>query len=438
MRHRYSNWVEGLNGDWLISRQRFFGVPFPVWYPLDAESEPDFDHPITPPESMLPIDPSTDVPPGYNESHRGQVGGFVGDPDVMDTWATSSLTPQISGRWIDDPDLFSRVFPMDVRPQAHDIIRTWLFATVVRAHFEHGSLPWTNAALSGWILDPDRKKMSKSIGNVVTPMPLLEQYGSDAVRYWAACARPGTDTAFDEGQMKIGRKLANKLLNASKFVLGFGPVPADATITNVVDRSMLARMATVVDDATAAFESFDYARALERTETQFWWFCDNYVELVKGRAYADADGEGEPDVEGAHSARLALRVALSLFHRLFAPFLPFVTEEVWGWWQSGSVHRQPWPSAQELAVPGATAGAQAAAETDVLDPVIEVLAQVRRAKTEAKLSQRAGVDRVVVRAPAAALHAVAAGLTDLTRAGSVVAWDTAEADTLTVSVTLSA
>jgi len=406
MRHRYSNWVEGLNGDWLISRQRFFGVPFPLWYPVDADGVADHDRPIVPAPETLPIDPSTDVPPGFTEAQRGAPNGFIGDPDVLDTWATSSLTPQIAGRWVDDRDLFDRVFPMDVRPQGHDIIRTWLFATVVRAHYEHDSLPWRNAALSGWILDPDRKKMSKSKGNVVTPMEYFDKYGSDGVRYWAANARPGVDTTFDEGQMKIGRKLATKLLNVTKFVLSFGTPAADATVESAIDLALLARLDTLVAEATAAFEGFDYARALERIESTFWWFCDDYVELVKGRAYGS---RGEAP---ANSALVALGSALSTFQRLLAPFLPFVTDEVWGWWQEGSVHSAPWPTATTL-------GGDAA----ILDPVCEALALVRRAKTEAKVSQRAPVDRIVITATGPEIAAIRAGETDLHDAGSIAIID---------------
>ncbi|HUS62861.1 MAG TPA: valine--tRNA ligase, partial [Acidimicrobiales bacterium] len=301
MRHRFDHWVEGLNGDWLISRQRFFGVPIPVWYAVTDNGEPDWDTPILPDESTLPIDPQSDAPPGFDEAQRGVAGGFVGDPDIMDTWATSSLTPQIACGWEDDPDLFARTFPMDLRPQGHDIIRTWLFSTVVRSHLEHDSLPWSDTALSGWILDPDRKKMSKSKGNVVTPMAMLEEHGTDAVRYWAARGAPGTDTAFDTGQMKIGRRLAIKLLNASNFALKLGS-DTSGVVSEPLDLAMLAQLADVVDEATAALEGYDYTRALDRTESFFWRFCDDYVELVKGRAY----GEGDP----SESAKAALGLAL--------------------------------------------------------------------------------------------------------------------------------
>jgi valyl-tRNA synthetase len=384
MQHRYDNWVGGLAGDWLISRQRWFGVPIPVWYRLDEQGATSYDGPMVPTEDRLPVDPSTDCPAGYTEDQRGKPGGFIGDPDVMDTWATSSLTPQIAGQWEDDSDLFGRVFPMDVRPQAHDIIRTWLFATVVRSHHEHGCAPWKNAALSGWILDPDRKKMSKSKGNVVTPMHLLEQYGADAVRYWSASGRPGTDTAFDEGQMKIGRKLSIKILNASRFALGLGDPAAGASVTEPLDRAMLVRLADLVDEATAAFEAFDYARSLERTEAFFWRFTDDYLELVKHRAYG---GHGEV---AADSAKLGLRLALETLLGLFAPILPYVTEEVWSWWREGSVHRSAWPDAAKIRA----AAGQGQAEG--LDLAAVVLGEIRRAKTEAKRGLAVEVESVVV------------------------------------------
>ena len=405
MKHRYTNWVGGLNGDWLISRQRYFGVPIPLWYPLTAAGEPDFDHPIIPSESLLPIDPSSDTPAGFTEAQRGVAGGFMGEPDVMDTWATSSLTPQIAGRWIDNQQLFNNIFPMDVRPQAHDIIRTWLFATTVRSHFEHNVAPWKNAALSGWILDPDRKKMSKSKGNVVTPIDLFEQYGSDAVRYWAASARPGVDTAFSEDQMKVGRKLATKLLNVTKFVLGFGEANPSATPTEAVDIAMLTRLAGVVDEATTAFETYDYARALEKSESFFWWFCDDYVELVKTRAYSEG--------VGSDSARAALQRALSTLQRLFAPHIPFATEEVWGWWQTGSIHRASWPTRSDL-LSGITATDSA---EKLLDAVCNVLAAIRRTKTEAKVSQRAEIEHVLVHATSEQIALVQLGLVDLVNAG---------------------
>ena len=411
MRTRYTNWVEGLNGDWLVSRQRWFGVPIPVWYALDGDGRPQYDRVLVPDEASLPIDPASDAPPGYEGSQRGQPGGFVGDPDVMDTWATSSLTPQIACGWEEDPDLFARTFPMDVRPQAHEIIRTWLFSTVVRSHLEHDSLPWRRAAISGWVLDPDRKKMSKSKGNVITPIGLLERYGADAVRYWAASGRPGTDTAFDESQIKVGRRLAIKILNAARFVLGLaGATGGDddaatetGAVTEPIDRALLAKLGELIDSATEAFEAFDYARALERTERFLWDFTDNYVELVKNRAYREGDA-------GA-SARACLQVALGVVLRLFAPFLPYACEEAWSWWREGSIHRALWPERAELPEAGDPA---------VLAAAAEVLGQVRRAKSEARRKLRTPVTEAHVTAPPEFLEALAAATGDLCDAGNIV------------------
>jgi valyl-tRNA synthetase len=390
MQVRYENWTNGLTGDWCISRQRFFGVPFPVWYPIDRDGRIDHAHPISAGEDQLPVDPSTDVPPGYRAEQRGVPGGFAGDPDVMDTWATSSVSPQIVCGWPDDRDLFERTFPMDLRPQAHDIIRTWLFTSVLRSHLEHDSLPWSNAALSGFILDPDRKKMSKSKGNVVTPLALLEEHGSDGVRYWAANGRPGADTAFDTNQMRVGRRLAIKILNASKFALS--SADPQGAIAAPVDRAMLRSLAALVDESTRAFEDYDYTRALQRTESFFWRFCDDYLELVKGRRY------GEQGADGAASANAALTAALSVMLRLFAPFLPFVTEEVWSWWKEGSVHHAKWPTPEEV-LSLVTDNSDATRQSDeaIYQTATDLLFDVRKQRSEAKQPLKVPISKVRVK-----------------------------------------
>ncbi len=446
MRVRYENWVGGLTGDWLISRQRFFGVPIPVWYKLDAAGEKGAV--IVPTEASLPIDPSSDVPPGYSEADRGSK--FVGELDIMDTWATSSLTPQIAGGWETDPELFDLVFPYSLRSQGQDIIRTWLFSTVLRAQLEHGTIPWANTGISGFIVDPDRKKMSKSKGNVVTPKGMLDEHGSDAVRYWAASSRLGTDAAFDPQnpkQIKIGRRLAIKVLNAAKFVYSFEAGRADQTqagrvdpkgapqagragqaqagrvdpkgrieteVTEPLDIEMLRSLGVVVETATDALEKYDHARALETAEQFFWTFCDDYLELVKERAYGAATPEAQA------SAVMALRTAIDVFLRLFAPYLPFATEEVWSWKHDGSVHTAAWPTSQDTGAAGEPSG--------LLGLVSEALIGIRRAKTDAKASQKTEVVSATIAGPAL----LRLGLADLQAVGRIAAVEFVEADEIDV------
>lgn len=433
MRVRYENWVNGLNGDWLISRQRFFGVPFPLWYPLNEAGEPDYEHPIVPSEDILPIDPTIDVPAGYEESQRDQPNGFTAEQDIMDTWATSSLTPQIVTRW-EEPDeeskaIFNATFPMDLRPQGQDIIRTWLFSTVDRAHLENKCLPWAHATLSGWILDPDHKKMSKSKGNVVVPNEPIEKFGADAVRYWAAAARLGLDATYDEGQMKIGRRLAIKLLNATKFALAIGREddnhhvadsavatwnPAD--VTEPIDRAAMARMAAVVREATDALNAYEHSKALETIEAFFWQFCDDYIELVKNRAYGTADATGKlPSEAAVKSARTTLGLGLDAFVRLLAPYLPYAAEEVWAWMHEGegSVHRAAWPVADVYAEAAGDASA------DLLAHAGEALAALRGIKSKAKVSMKTPILSVTLGAADDVRASIEAALNDIAEAGRV-------------------
>jgi len=441
MKTRYTHWVEGLNQDWCISRQRHFGVPFPVWYPVGDGGELEFERPIYAEKKALPVDPLTDVAPGYTERQRDQPGGFSAEPDVMDTWATSSLTPQIQSHWGVDPERHAKLFPMDIRPQAHDIIRTWAFSTIVKAWMHEGEIPWYHVVLSGWILDPDRKKMSKSKGNVVTPDDLLVEWSSDAVRYWAARARLGTDTAFDPGVFKVGKRLATKVFNASRFVL-MQIERAGAEVTGVehiaepLDLALIERLRSVIDHSTRAFEAFDYAAVLQVVEESFWQFCDHYLELVKLRSYADED------TPGRRSALAALGLGLNAYLRLLAPFLPFVTEEVWSWTFAGegrakSIHTSAWPTTKELeAVPRPQVDG-------TFEAAVEVMTKIRGAKTLGQKSLRWPVASLEIAGAESARAALAPVVDDILRAGNVAPdglalkdGDAPEGERFAVTVTL--
>lgn len=415
MKVRYDNWVNGLSGDWLISRQRYFGVPIPVWYAVGEDGETDYNTVITPSESQLPIDPSSDVPNGYTAAQRGVAGGFVGETDVMDTWATSSLTPQLAGGWGIDDELWNLVAPFSLRPQAQDIIRTWLFSTLLRSELEDGRLPWQHTTISGFIVDPDRKKMSKSKGNVVTPIALLEKYGADAVRYWAASSKLGADAAFDPQNpklIKIGRRLAIKVLNAAKFVLGFELPTPSAVISNPLDLSVLAELDTVLRQATTALATYDHARALEVTEKFFWTFCDDYLELVKTRAY----GTDVSDEESA-SAVITLRRVLDIMLRLLSPFLVFATEEVYSWVHEESIHTAAWPTPEEVTF--AVLPADMEKSRTILDTVSAALIGVRRAKTDGKVKMRTPILSATIRTNSANIQDISRALGDLKAVGHI-------------------
>jgi valyl-tRNA synthetase len=396
-----------------VSRQRYFGVPIPVWYPLDAAGRPDHDRPLLPASDQLPVDPMTDAPPGYGAEQRGRPGGFAGEPDVFDTWLTSSLTPQITSGWPEDAGRHRALFPFDVRPQSHEIIRTWAFYTLVQSLLHEDAVPWRHVLISGWVVDPDRKKMSKSVGNVVTPEAWMDRYTADGVRYWAASARLGVDTTFDEAVLRIGERLVIKLFNAARFV---HLQPGEGgEIGDELDRAFLHDLRRAAERVTATLEGFDHAGALGEAERFFWsGFTDNYLELVKGRARRGG--------EGGASAVAALRLALGVLVRLFAPFLPFVTEEVWSWRAAAetgapSVHRAPWPGAADFA------SVPSPADPESFAAAVAAIAAVRRFKGEAKASPGAPLARVeLAGAPAsvARLRRVAADVTDAARAAELV------------------
>ncbi|MDX1982688.1 MAG: class I tRNA ligase family protein, partial [Bryobacteraceae bacterium] len=341
-----------------------------------SEGQPVYEQPIVANEASLPVDPIDAAPPGYTEAQRGQPGGFIAESDVFDTWFTSSLTPQIVSGWMSDPALHANLFPNDVRPQSHEIIRTWAFYTIVKAHLHSNTIPWKHVAISGWVLDPDRKKMSKSKGNVITPIHLLDEFGADAVRYWSANARLGTDTAFDTNVLKVGKRLVTKLFNAGKFVLG--QTAETHPISHPLDLAFTRQLRDLVARATDYFEKYEHALALDAIEKFFWrGLTDNYLELVKARS------RSETDAVGRGSAVATLRFSLNVLLRLLAPFVPYITEEVWSWAfaeETGhrSIHKAPWPNAAEF--PGATG------DSDLFETAVAAFSAINKSKSEGGVS----------------------------------------------------
>lgn len=404
MQLRYEAWVNGLNQDWCISRQRFFGVPFPVWYHVDANGNPDYSKPIYPNESRLPIDPMIDIPEGFTEDQRGQANGFIGEKDIMDTWATSSVTPQIAMEFA--PEGHHITLPFDVRPQAHDIIRTWAFYTIMKAYATEDNIPWKEAHISGFVLDPDRKKMSKSKGNVITPLNLIEKYSSDAVRYWAGRARLGIDATFEEKVMDQGKKLCTKFFNASKFVFNIVTqsgidlnIDYINNITNDLDRAWISKIIAGIKLSRKFFEDNNYTGALDTTEHLFWDFCDNYLEIIKGRAY------GENPV----SAVSSLMLSLDLFCKMFAPFLVFITEEIYQsrpWNHSTtSLHSTKYPNTEDFKAFDV--------DSSIYNCVVNVVENVRKAKADLKRSVKAPVLALTVNASNESIALIKLAQTDI-------------------------
>lgn len=374
MRHRLDNWIDGLNWDWSISRQRKFGVPIPVWYDKDGNV-------YYADESQLPVDPLKDKPLNAPEDAE-----LTPETDVFDTWFTSASTPFLAIELIDNP-IKDKLFPMSLRPQGHDIINFWLFYTLVKSHLLHNANPWENVTINGWVLDPKGQKMSKSKGNVVAPQDVVEKYSADALRYWAGGSKLGDDLPYQEKDLKTGDKFVTKLWNASKFAtMNLEGYDYTGNATKQIDNWALTRLSKTITEATAFMDNYEYARA-KLTIEQFFWsdFCDNYLELIKNRIYDPKTPEEKK------SAQYTLSTCLSAIIRLMAPFTPFITEELYHKYlkereQAKSVHLLPWPDAPKQDDQAEQAG----------NTAVEILAAVRKKKSEHKISMKAPVKKLII------------------------------------------
>lgn len=397
MKIKLDKWIEGVNLDWCISRQRYFGVPFPIWYSKRPGEEGKI---LFASRDQLPVDPLVDLPKGYN---RDEV---IPDTDVMDTWATSSVSPQLSSHGIAknymiDETRHKKLFPADLRPQAHEILRTWAFYTMLKAYLHEDTLPWKNIMISGWCLAQDKSKMSKSKGNVLAPETLLDNHGADVIRYWAASSKLGADTAYSEDVIHNGKRLVNKLWNAAKFVSGhFDKIPeADKSlelskvkhkITRSFDKYLINKLIDLVEFADQEYMNYEYAIAASKVEEFFWsLFCDNYLEITKTRAYNEAGG----DNEGALSSHLTLYHSLKILLKLFAPIVPHITEELFQILYNAdgkdSIHsRRAWPKVGD------------AKFTDIEEAqserLLEILEIARKIKAQGNLSVKAPLEYIEI------------------------------------------
>jgi len=383
MRNRYDNWVKGLQWDWLISRQRYFGVPFPVWYCKKC------DETILAKEDKLPVDPIKDKPP-VSECPKCKCKEFVPEKDVLDTWATSSLTPRLAIELM-PKELWSKLYPMSLRPQAHDIITFWLFNTTVKSNLHYKVNPWKDVAISGWALDPHGKKMSKSKGNVVEPQVVIEKFSADCLRFWAAGSKLGDDLPFQEKDLVTAQKFVVKLWNASSFTfMHLKDYKLDKPEKlELMDEWLLNKLNNVIESSTKSFEKYDYSRTKLDVESFFWKdLCDNYLEIVKDRLY-NPDRRGE---EARLSAQYTLYTALLSVLKLVAPIMPYITEELYqGFFKEKendkSIHISKWPSLIKVDKNAKKVG----------EVAVYVLVKARQAKAEKKVSLKNPLKRLFVK-----------------------------------------
>jgi valyl-tRNA synthetase len=373
MKHRYDNWVNGLQWDWLISNQRYFGVSFPVWYCKKC------DTPIIADEKSLPVEPLKDAPP-IKSCPKCKSKEIIPEKDILNTWFTSSMTPQLSA-WLMPKEIRPKLFPMDLRPQAHDIISFWLFNTMVKSRLHFGKNPWKDAAISGFVT-LQGEKMSKSKGNIIRPQELMEKYGADAIRYWAASSKLGEDFDYQEKDVITGKKFAVKILNAANFVFMNLKLPKKAPKLIETDRLFLAQLNNLINQATEAFENCNYSAAKTAADSFFWQvFCDNYLEIVKNRVYNGSESEKA-------SAFFTLYRAFLAILKLMAPITPFIAEELYHAYFKknegrASIHLESWPKPVKIKA--------SKSDNEIWNKLIETISVVRQEKSKAQKSVKAEI-----------------------------------------------